>query len=124
RISARVPLLVDLKPSGRFVATDLHAAGGSVLVAKRILEAGAIDGSARTVTGRTLAEEAAGAVETPGQEVVGPVGAPIKKSGGLVILRGSLAPEGAVMKVSGTERMAHRGPARVFDSEEAAFEAV
>jgi dihydroxy-acid dehydratase len=124
RISARVPLMVDLKPSGRFVATDLHAAGGSVLVAKRLLEAGAIDGSAPTVTGRTLAEEAADAVETPGQEVVRPIDRPIKTSGGLVILHGSLAPEGAVMKISGTGRMEHRGPARVFDSEEAAFEAV
>jgi len=124
RISTRVPLLVDLKPSGRFVATDLHAAGGSPLVARRLIDAGAIDGSARTVTGRSLAEEAADAVETPGQQVVRAVEAPIKKSGGLVILHGSLAPEGAVMKVSGTERMEHRGPARVFDSEEAAFEAV
>jgi dihydroxy-acid dehydratase len=93
-------------------------------VAKRLLEAGAIDGSAQTVTGRTLAAEAAEAVETPGQEVVRPVGQPIKTSGGLVILHGSLAPDGAVMKVSGTERVRHRGPARVFDSEEAAFEAV
>jgi dihydroxy-acid dehydratase len=124
RISSRTPLLVDLKPSGRFVATDLHNAGGSPLVAKRLLEAGAIDGSAKTVTGRTLAAEAADAVETPGQEVVRPIGQPIKKSGGLVILHGSLAPEGSVMKISGTERMQHRGPARVFDSEEAAFEAV
>jgi dihydroxy-acid dehydratase len=124
RISARVPLMVDLKPSGRFVATDLHAAGGSVLVAKRLLEAGAIDGSAPTITGRTLAEEAADAVETPGQEVVRPIDRPIKNSGGLVILHGTLAPEGAVMKISGTGRMEHRGPARVFDSEEAAFEAV
>jgi len=124
RISTRVPLFVDLKPSGRFVATDLHAAGGSPLVARRLLDAGAIDGSARTVTGRSLAEEAADAVETPGQEVVRAVEAPIKKSGGLVILHGSLAPDGAVMKVSGTERVEHRGPARVFDSEEAAFEAV
>ena len=124
RISARTPLLADLKPSGRFVATDLHAAGGSALVAKRLVEAGGVDGTAITVTGRTLAVEAAQAVETPGQQVVRPVNTPIKKSGGLVILRGSLAPEGAVMKVSGTERMQHRGPARVFDSEEAAFEAV
>jgi dihydroxy-acid dehydratase len=124
RISARVPLLADLKPSGRFVATDLHAAGGSLLVAARLVEAGAVNGSALTVTGRTLAEEAATAVETPGQEVVRPVGRPIKQSGGLVILRGSLAPDGAVMKISGTERARHRGPARVFDSEEAAFEAV
>jgi dihydroxy-acid dehydratase len=124
RISARVPLLADLKPSGRFVATDLHAAGGSPLVAKRLVEAGAVDGTARTVTGRTLGEEAAVAVETPGQEVVRTAAAPLKKSGGLVILHGSLAPEGGVMKVSGTDRMQHRGPARVFDSEEAAFDAV
>ncbi len=124
RISSRTPLLVDLKPSGRFVATELHAAGGSPLVAKRLVEAGAIDGTAPTVTGRTLAEEANDAVETKGQEVVRPAGQAIKKSGGLVILHGSLAPEGSVMKVSGTERLQHRGPARVFDSEEAAFEAV
>ena len=124
RISSRTPLLVDLKPSGRFVATDLHAAGGSPLVARRLVEAGAVDGAARTVTGRTLAEEAATAEEAPGQEVVRPIGHALKPSGGLVILHGSLAPEGAVMKVSGTERLQHRGPARVFDSEEAAFEAV
>ena len=124
RISARVPLLADLKPSGRFVATELHAAGGSPLVAQRLIDAKAVDGGAMTVTGRTLAEEAADARETPGQEVVRPASAPIKKSGGLVILRGSLAPEGSVMKVSGTDRMQHRGPARVFDSEEAAFDAV
>jgi len=124
RISSRVPLLADLKPSGRFVATDLHAAGGSPLVAKRLVEAGAIDPNAKTVTGRTLGDEASRASETPGQEVVRPVARALKKSGGLVILRGSLAPEGAVMKVSGTERAQHRGPARVFDSEEAAFEAV
>jgi dihydroxy-acid dehydratase len=124
RISARVPLLADLKPSGRFVATDLHAAGGSPLVARRLLEAHAIDGSAPTVTGRTLGEEAARAVETPGQEVVRSADHPLKPNGGLVILRGSLAPEGAVMKVSGADRLQHRGPARVFDSEEAAFDAV
>jgi len=124
RISSRVPLLADLKPSGRFVATDLHAAGGSPLVAKRLVEAGAVDAGARTVTGKTLGDEAAGAVETPGQEVVRPVAHALKTSGGLVILRGSLAPEGAVMKVSGTGRAQHSGPARVFDSEEAAFQAV
>ena len=124
RISSRTALMVDLKPSGRFVATDLHNAGGSPLVARRLIEAKLVDGSAMTVTGRTLAEEAAGAVETRGQEVVRPLGQELKKSGGLVILQGSLAPEGAVMKVSGTERLQHRGPARVFDSEEAAFEAV
>jgi len=124
RISSRTALMVDLKPSGRFVATDLHNAGGSKLVAQRLLEAGSIVGSAPTVTGRTLAQEAADAVETRGQEVVRPIGQALKKSGGLVVLHGSLAPEGAVMKVSGTERLQHRGPARVFDSEEAAFEAV
>jgi dihydroxy-acid dehydratase len=124
RISARVPLLADLKPSGRFVATDLHAAGGSPLVAKRLLEVGAIDGSAATVTGESLATEASRAVETPGQDVVRPASRPLKPNGGLVILRGSLAPEGAVMKVSGADRLRHRGPARVFDSEEAAFDAV
>ena len=124
RISSRVPLLADLKPSGRFVATDLHAAGGSTLVAKRLVEGGAVDGSAQTVTGRTLAVEADDAIETPGQQVVRPIGDALKKSGGLVILHGSLGPDGAVMKVSGTARMRHRGPARVFDSEEAAFDAV
>src|SRR5438876_848658 len=117
--------LADLKPSGRFVATDLHAAGGSALVAKRLADGGYVNGSSPTVTGRTLAAEAAAtAKETPGQEVVRPVDRALKSSGGLVILRGSLAPEGAVMKVSGTGRMTHRGPARVFDSEEAAFDAV
>jgi dihydroxy-acid dehydratase len=124
RISARVPLLADLKPSGRFVATELHAAGGSPLVAKRLVEAGAIDASARTVTGRSIGEEAADAVETPGQEVVRPADRPLKPNGGLVILRGSLAPDGAVMKISGADRLQHSGPARVFDSEEAAFDAV
>ena len=124
RVSARVPLLADLKPSGRFVATDLHAAGGSTLVAKRLLEAGALSADAMTVTGRTLGAEAAQAVETPGQEVVRPAANPLKPTGGLVILYGNLAPEGAVIKVSGADRTIHRGPARVFDSEEAAFEAV
>jgi len=124
RISSRTALMVDLKPSGRFVATDLHNAGGSRLVAQRLIEAGSVVGSAPTVTGQTLAQEAAEAVETRGQEVVRPLDRAIKKSGGLVVLRGSLAPEGSVMKVSGTERMQHRGPARVFDSEEAAFDAV
>ena len=124
RISARTPLYVDLKPSGRFVATELHEAGGSPLIAKRLIEAKAVDGSGPTITGRTLAAEAADAVETKGQEVVRPLGQPLKNSGGLVILHGSLAPDGSVMKISGTERMTHRGPARVFDSEEAAFEAV
>ena len=124
RISARTPLIADLKPSGRFVATELHAAGGTALVVKRLIEAKAVDGSLPTVTQRTLGEEAARAVETPGQEVVRPADRPIKPTGGLVILTGNLAPEGAVLKLSGTERALHRGPARVFDSEELAFEAV
>jgi len=124
RISAKTPLIADLKPSGRFVATELHAAGGTPLVVQRLIEAGAIAGDSPTVTGRTLAEEAAKAKETPGQEVVRPMGRPIKPNGGLVILFGSLAPEGAVLKLSGTERGYQRGPARVFDSEEQAFDAV
>ena len=125
RISAKVPLIADLKPSGRFVATDLHAAGGSPLLAKRLADAGFVNGSSPTVTARTLSAEASAiARETPGQEVVRPIDRALKSSGGLVILRGSLAPEGAVMKVSGTGRTTHRGPARVFDSEEAAFDAV
>jgi dihydroxy-acid dehydratase len=124
RISARVPLIAHLKPSGRFVATDLHAAGGSGLLAQRLAGAKLVASSAATVTGRTLGEEAAAAVETPGQEVVRPVDRPLKPTGGLVIVTGNLAPEGAVVKVSSTGRTRHRGPARVFESEEAAFDAV
>jgi dihydroxy-acid dehydratase len=124
RISAATPLIADLKPSGRFVANDLHAAGGSALVIRRLIESGAMAGDAPTVTGRTLGEEAAKAVETPGQEVVRPLDRPLKPTGGLVILFGNLAPEGAVLKLSGTERAQLRGPARVFDSEEQAFDAV
>jgi len=124
RISAKTPLIADLKPSGRFVATELHAAGGTPLVIRRLVESGAIDGATPTVTGRTLAEEAAKATEAPGQEVVRPNDRPLKPHGGLVILFGNLAPEGGVLKLSGTERAQHRGPARVFDSEEQAFEAV
>jgi dihydroxy-acid dehydratase len=124
RISAHVPVIADLKPSGRFVATDLHAAGGSALVARRLLEGGILHENAVTVTGRTIADEARGGTERPGQEVVRTTSHPLKSTGGLVILHGSLAPEGAVVKVSGTGRTKHRGPARVFDSEEAAFDAV
>ncbi len=124
RVSARVPLLADLKPSGRFVATDLYRAGGSALVARRLSEAGLLHADAVTVTGRTIGAEAAEARETPGQEVVRPNDRPLSPWGGLVILRGNLAPEGAVVKVAGHELWRHRGPARVFDSEEATFEAV
>lgn len=123
-ISARTPLLADLKPGGRFTAPDLHAAGGIRLVAQRLLEGGKLHGGARTVTGRSLAEELASAQETPGQQVIRPVSNPLKASGGLVILKGSLAPEGCVIKVAGHERLHHTGPARVFDTEDAAFAAV
>jgi dihydroxy-acid dehydratase len=124
RISSRVPILADLKPGGRFVATDLYAAGGTALVAKRLLEAGLLRGDCITVTGRTLAEEAATAKEAPGQEVVRKLDKPLKPTGGLVILKGNLAPEGCVVKVAGHNLQNFRGPARVFDTEEAAFTAV
>jgi dihydroxy-acid dehydratase len=124
RISSRTPILADLKPGGRFVATDLYAAGGTPLIAKRMLEAGLLQGSSITVTGRTLAEEAAGAKETPGQQVVRDKSNPIKETGGLVILKGNLAPEGCVVKVAGHKTLNFSGPARVFESEEAAFAAV
>ncbi|MGC9969525.1 MAG: dihydroxy-acid dehydratase [Bryobacteraceae bacterium] len=123
-ISSRTPLLADLKPAGRFVAVDVHLAGGIPVLAKRLADGGYVDGSAVTITGRTFAEEAAQARETPGQEVIRPLANPIKSSGGLVILRGTLAPEGAVIKVTGIDRKAHRGPARVFDCEEEAMAAV
>ena len=124
RISERTPLLADLKPGGRFVATDLYRAGGIGLVAKRLLEAGRLNRDALTVTGETIGALAAAADETAGQEVVRPVGDPLTSTGGLVILRGNLAPDGCVVKVAGHEPAAHRGPARVFDSEEEAFAAV
>ena len=124
RVSSRTPILADLKPGGRFVATDLYAAGGTPLVAKRMLEAGLLEGDSITVTGLTLAEEAARAKETPGQEVVHSKSNALKQTGGLVILKGNLAPEGCVIKVAGHKMTHFRGPARVFDSEEAAFAAV
>ena len=124
RISSRVPILADLKPGGRFVATDLYAAGGTALVAKRMVEGGFLHGECLTVTGRTLAEEANAAKETPSQEVVRKLNAPLKPTGGLVILKGNLAPEGCVIKVAGHNLQTFSGPARVFDSEEAAFAAV
>ena len=124
RISSRTPILADLKPGGRFVATDLYAAGGTSLVAKRMLEAGLLRGDCITVTGRTLAEEAAEAKETSGQQVVRDKSNPLKPTGGLVILKGNLAPEGCVIKVAGHNTVNFRGTARVFDSEEAAFAAV
>jgi dihydroxy-acid dehydratase len=124
RISGRTPLLADLKPSGRFVATDLYRAGGVPLLVKRLDEAGVLNSEALTVDGRPIGDEAAAADEAEGQEVVRPLDDPLKPTGGLAILRGNLAPEGCVVKVAGTERLKHTGPAKVFESEEAAFEAV
>ena len=124
RISSRTPILADLKPGGRFVATDLYAAGGTALVAKRMLEAKLLDGESLTVTGRTLAEEAATAKEAEKQEVVRKLDAPLKPTGGLVILKGNIAPEGCVIKVAGHNLQNFTGTARVFDNEEAAFAAV
>ncbi len=124
RISRRTPLFADLKPGGRFVATDLYAAGGVPVILKRLAKAGILHGEAITVTGRTIGEEAASATEAPGQEVVRPVENPLKPEGGLAILRGNLAPEGAVVKVAGTERRRQTGPARVFETEEECFRAV
>jgi len=123
-ISSRTPIIADLKPGGRYVAVDVHRAGGIPLIAKKLLEAGLIDGSQMTPTGKTIAEEVARVRETPGQDVVRPVSDPVKKTGGLVILKGNLAPEGCVIKVAGVERTYHRGPARVFDCEEDAMRAV
>jgi dihydroxy-acid dehydratase len=124
RISARTPLIADLKPGGRFVAEDLHKAGGIQLVAQRLMEGGYLHADCLTVTGKSIGEEAQNARETPGQEVVWPIDKPIKPNGGLAILKGNLAPEGCVVKVAGHNLLQHRGPARVFDCEEDAFAAV
>jgi dihydroxy-acid dehydratase len=124
RISEGTPLLGDLKPGGRFVAKDLYEAGGVGVLAKRLDEAGVLNRDCITVTGKTVAEEAEAAEETPGQEVVRSLSDPLKPTGGLVILRGNLAPEGCVVKVAGEERRKHTGPARVFGSEEECFAVV
>ncbi|CUQ67626.1 dihydroxy-acid dehydratase [Candidatus Nitrospira inopinata] len=124
KINRKVPLLADLKPGGRFTAADLYAAGGTTLVAKRLLDAGLLHGDQPTVTGRTIGQEAESAAETPGQTVVRPLSDPIKPTGGLVILKGNLAPEGCVVKVAGHSIMKFQGPAKVFDREEDAFVAV
>ncbi len=124
RISRETPLLADLKPGGRFVATDLYRAGGVPLILKRLAEAGKLHGDAITVSGRTIGEEAEAAEEAEGQEVVRPLSDPLKAEGGLAILHGNLAPEGAVVKLAGTERKRQVGPARVFESEEECFRAV
>ncbi|HET7478872.1 MAG TPA: dihydroxy-acid dehydratase, partial [Rubrobacteraceae bacterium] len=124
RVSDRTPIIADLLPGGRYTAVDVDAAGGSKLIGKRLLDAGLIDGSQMTTTGRTLAEEVEDAEETEGQDVIVPVENPLRETGGLVILKGNLAPEGCVVKVAGYTRLTHTGPARVFDSEEEAMEAV
>ena len=124
RVSERTPIIADLKPAGRYTAVDLDRAGGTRLFGKRLLDARLIDGSQLTVTGRSLAEELQHAEEDEGQDVIAPVERPLRSSGGLVILKGNIAPEGCVVKVAGYTRLEHTGPARVFDSEEAAMEAV
>jgi dihydroxy-acid dehydratase len=124
RIAARTPIVADIKPGGRFVATDLHAAGGVALIARELLKGGLVHGDAPNVDGRSLAQVGTAAVETPGQEVVVPIETPLKATGGLAILRGNLAPEGSVVKLAGHERLFHTGPARVFESEEECFAAV
>jgi len=123
-ISERTPLIGDLRPGGQYVALDWDAAGGTPLLAERLLEAGLLHGDVMTVTGKTIAEEADQAVETPGQRVILPISEPLKATGGLVILKGSLAPAGCVIKVAGHERMQHQGPARIFEREEDSMDAV
>jgi dihydroxy-acid dehydratase len=124
KINRKVPLLADLKPGGRFMAADLFKVGGTTLVAKRLLDAGILHADQPTVTGRTIGEEAKQAKEMPGQQVLRPLSNPIKPTGGLVILKGNLAPEGCVVKVAGHSIMTFTGPAKVFDREEDAFAAV
>jgi dihydroxy-acid dehydratase len=124
RISRRTPLLCDLKPGGRFAAVELHKAGGIALLTKRLIEGGFVDGDALTVTGRSLGEESASVTETVGQQVVAPLSRPLRPEGGLVVLRGNLAPDGAVVKITQHTTTSHRGPARVFNREEDAFAAV
>jgi dihydroxy-acid dehydratase len=123
-ISKNTPYICSLTPAGKFVASDYQEAGGSRLLAKRLIDAGFADGSTLTISGKTLAEEAALAEETSGQQVIGTFENPIKPNGGLVILKGNLAPEGCVMKIAAANRYEHRGPARVFDCEDDCFAAV
>ncbi len=124
KLNRKVPLLADLKPGGRFTAADLYAAGGTTLVAKRLIDAKLLHQDQITVTGRTIGQEAAGGKETAGQQVLRPLSNPIKPTGGLVILKGNLAPEGCVVKVAGHSMLKFRGPAKVYDREEDAFAAV
>jgi dihydroxy-acid dehydratase len=124
KVSERTPLLADLKPSGRFVASDMHRAGGIRLLGRRLMSGKHLHANAKTVTGLSIGQETEKAVETPGQEVIVDLDKPLKATGGLVILKGNLAPEGCVIKISGHERLEHQGPARVFESEEDAMQAV
>ena len=124
RISEQTPLLADLKPSGQYVATDVYKAGGWSLLGERLIQAGKLHPEAMTVTGKTLSEETKGATESPGQRVIRPLDDPLSPTGGLVILKGNLAPDGCVVKIAGHSMTHHKGPARIFDSEEAAFDAV
>jgi len=124
RIADATPIVADMKPGGRFSAAEMHDAGGVALVMRELLKRDLLHGDAPTIDGRTIAEVAAAVVETPGQQVVVPIETPIKPTGGLTILRGTLAPDGCVIKLAGHERRHHRGRARVFDSENACFEAV
>jgi dihydroxy-acid dehydratase len=123
-VSERTPIIADLRPGGKYVALDVDAAGGVGLIAKRMIEGGLVRGSTLTPSGRTLAEETANIHETPGQVVVSTADRPFKTTGGIVILRGNLAPDGAVVKVAGHERLQHTGRARVFEREEDAMQAV
>jgi dihydroxy-acid dehydratase len=123
-ISQKTPVLADLKPGGQFVATDLYEAGGIPFLAKRLAEAGLLHTDELTVTGKSIGEEANAATETEGQQVVRPVDAPLKPTGGFAILRGNLAPDGCVIKLAGQDKMLHRGPARIFDREEDTFAAI
>jgi len=124
RVSSRTPIIADLKPGGRYVAVDMDRAGGAPLLGRRLVEAGLVDGGQQSMTGRTIGEEVENAEEDEGQDVISPADRPLRASGGLVILRGNLAPEGCVVKVAGYTRLHHSGPARVFDSEEEAMQAV
>jgi dihydroxy-acid dehydratase len=123
-MSAAVPWLADLKPAGKYVAVDMHKAGGNAVLGKRLIELGKLDATAMTVTGKTIGQEIEAMQEPAKQDVIRPLSAPLSATGGLNILMGTLAPEGSVMKVAGHTRTKHSGPARVFDGEEAAFAAV
>jgi len=124
RVSRKTPVLADLKPWGRFTAPEMYRAGGMAVVARRLLDAGILHAGERTVTGRTIGEEARAAREEPGQQVIRPLSSPLKPTGGMAILKGNIAPGGCVIKLAGHEKLVHRGPARVFDREEDAFAAV